>query len=573
MENARQFGILYDMNASATALMVLAAFLTLTGVGLLLGRRRLRLGAAMSLAGLVVVAVSGALAAWLQPDVTVSWIVTGLALGVGASGLVWLVRAVVGDRAGGRRRCPKCWYSMDGVPGLRCPECGRVAQDERHLCRARRSKWAIAMAFVMMLAAPGGLFARAWLATHPLRDAIPTWALVEALRLPEGSWRRDAFTITRDRIYEQLTLAEVGLVEDRLVGRMISSERARWDDPHWQLLATCRQRIEEPMSIVDLEALMTAVIDDAWERMSVESIKERRKGAQIMRVSDAVMMMLARGRREVPDWIVQRDALRLRLQALLVERAPNVRVPEIAENLASGEELLQRATLKLFVGGTAHPYSDELFALFDDLSERRPVGIGMSSAKAMRVPMTEDSSLFERFEPLLESSDPVDVRFVTQLLGSPLSFGAQSKTWSFANWQEWLLTQLESGPAESVHAVQYALFRLDKMVDRVLSLSADRIRSEPQNTKILLPGIETLDDNGQLAFLDTFEWLADSRDPEARFAFGWRLAMLRREGPDARRRAEELLTRMGIAFPPGDPAQSNFDYLYNDPLVRKDDDP
>jgi hypothetical protein len=30
---------------------------------------------------------------------------------------------------------------------------------------------------------------------------------------------------------------------------------------------------------------------------------------------------------------------------------------------------------------------------------------------------------------------------------------------------------------------------------------------------------------------------------------------------------------MGITYPPGDPALSNFDYLYDDPLGRKDDEP
>ena len=34
------------------------------------------------------------------------------------------------------RRCPTCLYDMAGVPGLRCPECGTEARDERDLLRA-----------------------------------------------------------------------------------------------------------------------------------------------------------------------------------------------------------------------------------------------------------------------------------------------------------------------------------------------------------------------------------------------------------------------------------------------------
>jgi hypothetical protein len=44
-----------------------------------------------------------------------------------AAGMVLLAWALFWDRSRGRRRCPKCWYNMEGVPGLRCPECGREA--------------------------------------------------------------------------------------------------------------------------------------------------------------------------------------------------------------------------------------------------------------------------------------------------------------------------------------------------------------------------------------------------------------------------------------------------------------
>lgn len=51
--------------------------------------------------------------------------------------------ALFWDRSRGRRRCPKCWYDMAGVPGLKCPECGREAKGERALRRTRRRwRWA-----------------------------------------------------------------------------------------------------------------------------------------------------------------------------------------------------------------------------------------------------------------------------------------------------------------------------------------------------------------------------------------------------------------------------------------------
>ncbi|MDX2016818.1 MAG: hypothetical protein SFY95_04150 [Planctomycetota bacterium] len=67
--------------------------------------------------------------------------------------LVWLVRSRVIDRSKGRRRCPRCWYGMDGVPGLTCPECGRAAKNEHRLLRTRWRKRRLALGLIGLLAA------------------------------------------------------------------------------------------------------------------------------------------------------------------------------------------------------------------------------------------------------------------------------------------------------------------------------------------------------------------------------------------------------------------------------------
>ncbi len=55
-------------------------------------------------------------------------------------GAVVAVRGVWGDRARGRKRCPKCFYGLDGVKpgadGYTCPECGRKGIAEKSLYRA-----------------------------------------------------------------------------------------------------------------------------------------------------------------------------------------------------------------------------------------------------------------------------------------------------------------------------------------------------------------------------------------------------------------------------------------------------
>jgi hypothetical protein len=74
-----------------------------------------------------------------SPDMAVvlrilGWVVVGIAAAVMAWALLW-------DRSGGRRRCPKCWYDMGATGSLRCPECGREAKSERALHRTKRRWW------------------------------------------------------------------------------------------------------------------------------------------------------------------------------------------------------------------------------------------------------------------------------------------------------------------------------------------------------------------------------------------------------------------------------------------------
>jgi hypothetical protein len=86
-------------------------------------------------------------------------------------------RALLGDRSRGRRRCPRCWYSMEGATGLKCPECGREAKSERQLFRSRRRwRWML-VAIPVLLAAPVvGVYPRAarngWYSVLPLRMVV-----------------------------------------------------------------------------------------------------------------------------------------------------------------------------------------------------------------------------------------------------------------------------------------------------------------------------------------------------------------------------------------------------------------
>lgn len=52
--------------------------------------------------------------------------------------------ALFGDRARGRRRCPRCWFDLSHTEGLTCGECGYTGRSERDLQRKRpRPKLAV----------------------------------------------------------------------------------------------------------------------------------------------------------------------------------------------------------------------------------------------------------------------------------------------------------------------------------------------------------------------------------------------------------------------------------------------
>jgi hypothetical protein len=394
----------------------------------------------------------------LEPNMRMDIAGTGITLGVGLVGVVWLIRAVVGNRSKGSRRCPKCWYSMEGVAGRRCPECGREAESERAMLRSRRSKFAVVLATLLSLAAPAGIIGQAYLAEHSASDAIPTWVLARVVDLPDGSLRRSAYQTLNSRIlYGGLPPDTRASLERRFIGRILANDDNCWDRTYWWLLISCRERTDEPMSFEDIEAIEMQRARRAWARMSDPDPATRDWNAGVTRAARSTVQMYAEGAVYDRQWREQRGAIRDRANELLARTAPAGRLPQIAENLASGNEMLVTGTLELMAGSSAAPYADDLFALFDESSERRPIGTGMTAADVLRIPMMEDPLLFERLRPLLESTDPVDVTFVAKLLATPLNQGPERKFWVFPGWREWLWTALRTGPAESAHQVQFAL--------------------------------------------------------------------------------------------------------------------
>jgi hypothetical protein len=116
-----------------------------------------------------------------------AWLYWAAGLTIAATGAALAAWALFKDRARGRRRCPRCWYAMDGVPGLRCPECGHAATAERHLLRTRR-RWRLAALSIPLLLAGYAaaiaprIHARGW------PGAIPSWVLARWWPMEGSDW-------------------------------------------------------------------------------------------------------------------------------------------------------------------------------------------------------------------------------------------------------------------------------------------------------------------------------------------------------------------------------------------------
>lgn len=122
------------------------------------------------------------------------WVYRVLAI-LPLSGAAWvLVQMLWADYFRGRtrtRRCPKCWYSLEGTSPREgtwmCPECGAQTGDERRLHRSRR-RWALLVPVVLLAA----LSVVAWQGPTIDRDgwraAVPTRVIAAFWPIDEVAW-------------------------------------------------------------------------------------------------------------------------------------------------------------------------------------------------------------------------------------------------------------------------------------------------------------------------------------------------------------------------------------------------
>jgi hypothetical protein len=113
----------------------------------------------------------------------------GLIIGWGliTLGGLLILRALFADRPRGRRRCPRCWYSMQAIPSLTCPECGRTSRKERRLFKTRRKyRRALVTVFLPILGL-AALYTSGAARVGWVRS-LPTSALVALCPLKLSDW-------------------------------------------------------------------------------------------------------------------------------------------------------------------------------------------------------------------------------------------------------------------------------------------------------------------------------------------------------------------------------------------------
>jgi hypothetical protein len=162
------------------------------------------------------------------------------------------------DRARGRKRCPGCWYSMDGAPTLTCPECGRTVKHAKRLFRTRR-RWrrVVIAGFILALAYASATVDRA--REHGWPGAVPTPLLALIAPTPSATSSRTGWMrILEAECMRRFTSEEAGGWHSALL-----SARVRAD--YWlagRLGVSSEERRTLAALDLPLPELSSATLDD-----------------------------------------------------------------------------------------------------------------------------------------------------------------------------------------------------------------------------------------------------------------------------------------------------------------------
>ncbi len=169
-----------------------------------------------------------------------------------ASGVLWIIQSVVGDRARGRVRCPKCWYDMSEVPTMMCPECGHESKSRSQHTRTKRPRWAFIIAILSIVIGSYGFSVNRRVIATDLFAAVPTWVLMvgwewfptrlvydDGTMTPSGD-RVAVDSCLQNRLddKEWVSKERATRFAGRISQQMLKSKEARWDPKRLKLLVS-----------------------------------------------------------------------------------------------------------------------------------------------------------------------------------------------------------------------------------------------------------------------------------------------------------------------------------------------
>jgi hypothetical protein len=207
----------------------------------------------------------------LKPPLT-QW--NAAAVAVALFWLCTLVWAIRGERAKGRRRCPRCWYDMQGGGGgLRCPECGHQAKHTSDLYRPRRRKrWAAAAIVGMLSAIPLYLWPK--YQQGGILGITPTTVLIAGIPwLPESAILQGPFTA--NSLHERLIYDRLAAWQERWLQRRCRSLLRSTDD--YQVMHRClillQPRSDQAVyNVVRTRLISQLVSDDAMRSQQAATL-------------------------------------------------------------------------------------------------------------------------------------------------------------------------------------------------------------------------------------------------------------------------------------------------------------
>lgn len=186
-------------------------------------------------------------------------VVIAISFGLFAFALMLGIWAAIGDRSRGRLRCPRCWYDMEGIDTPQCPECGKAIKSERHLRKARRMRWPIALIlFFIGVAWYGAASAKHVDQSDDYFALVPTWVLMLGWEhLPEDwiIYDNSPYEATLDvRLYENwwgyddedhpwVSDARVRRFGRRITKDLLRSQDARFDFRRVELINMIGDRL------------------------------------------------------------------------------------------------------------------------------------------------------------------------------------------------------------------------------------------------------------------------------------------------------------------------------------------